>query len=185
MAGGMHGRGHAWQGARMAGGMCGGHVWQGACMAGGMHATQSCCQFLPVCKKPYCSACRLTESPRNCRDLKTSKVLLFLYHLQRSWGKVIFSQASVILSTEWVVCSQWGCLAEGVCSWGVPGPGGVLGPRGVPGSRGMPGPGGAWFWGSLFQGVPGGGLWRPPSGYCCGWYAFYWNAFFFFNFWRT
>ena len=33
MAGGMHGRGHAWQGACMAGG----HAWQGVCMAGGMH----------------------------------------------------------------------------------------------------------------------------------------------------
>ena len=44
MAGGMHGRGHAWQGcawqgrvACMAGGMHGvRHAWQGACMAGGM-----------------------------------------------------------------------------------------------------------------------------------------------------
>ena len=41
----MHGRGHAWQGACMMGGMHGkgacmarGHAWQGACMAGGMHA---------------------------------------------------------------------------------------------------------------------------------------------------
>ena len=32
----MHGRGHAWQGACMAGGMHGrGHAWQGACMVGG------------------------------------------------------------------------------------------------------------------------------------------------------
>ena len=38
MAGGMHGRGHEWQGACMAGGMHGrGHAWQGACMAGGMN----------------------------------------------------------------------------------------------------------------------------------------------------
>ena len=46
VAGGMCGRGHAWQGgmrgrgACVAGGMCerghgGGHVWQGACMEGG------------------------------------------------------------------------------------------------------------------------------------------------------
>ena len=49
-----------------------------------------------------------------------------------------------------------------VCSWG----GGGLLPRGgclVPG-------GGAWS-----QGV----VWRPPDGYCCGRYAFYWNAFLF------
>ena len=34
--GGMHGRGHAWQGACMAGGVCGregGRAWQGACVA--------------------------------------------------------------------------------------------------------------------------------------------------------
>ena len=44
MAGGVHGRGCAWQGAFIAGGMHGrGHAWQGACMAeemcmvGGMH----------------------------------------------------------------------------------------------------------------------------------------------------
>ena len=46
--GGVHGRGHAWQGVCMVGegGMCGGgacvaggHAWQGACMAGG-HAWQ-------------------------------------------------------------------------------------------------------------------------------------------------
>ena len=52
MAGGVHGRGHAWQGACMAGGVgwgmcgggmhCGGHAWhggvcgEGACIAGDM-----------------------------------------------------------------------------------------------------------------------------------------------------
>ena len=36
--GGMHGRGHAWQGACMAGGMCGrGCVWQG-----GVHGQGTC-----------------------------------------------------------------------------------------------------------------------------------------------
>ena len=40
MAGGIHGRGHAWQGACMAGG----HAWHrgaciGACMAGGMYGS--------------------------------------------------------------------------------------------------------------------------------------------------
>ena len=39
MAGGMHGRGHAWQGGCMAGGMHGrGDAWQGACVAGGGRA---------------------------------------------------------------------------------------------------------------------------------------------------
>ena len=59
-------------------------------------------------------------------------------------------------------------------AWGVPGLGGLL--PGVPGpggawSRGVPGPGGAWS-----RGVPGGDP-PPPDGYCCGWYASYWNAF--------
>ena len=28
------------------------------------------------------------------------------------------------------------------------------------------------------------GVWRPPcDGYCCGWYAFYWNAFLLLIFW--
>ena len=48
------------------------------------------------------------------------------YRPQRSWGKVIFPQASVILSTggAWSrgVCSWGGCLVWGV----VPGPGGCL-----------------------------------------------------------
>ena len=41
MAKGMHGRGHAWQGLCLMGGMHGGggHAWQGACMAGGMHGS--------------------------------------------------------------------------------------------------------------------------------------------------
>ena len=61
---------------------------------------------------------------------------------QRSWGKVIFSQASVILSTG-------GCLVRGgvqlVYRGGVPGPGGLL-LRGVPGHRGLNTmlQGGAW-----------------------------------------
>ena len=38
------------------------------------------------------------------------------YRPQRSWGKVIFSQASVILSTGGGVHGCWG---GGLCSWGV------------------------------------------------------------------
>ena len=37
MAGGMHGRGHAWQGACMAGGVHG----RGACVVGGMHGRKN------------------------------------------------------------------------------------------------------------------------------------------------
>ena len=41
MAGSMHGREHAWQGACMAGDMHGrGHAWQGTCMAGSMHSSE-------------------------------------------------------------------------------------------------------------------------------------------------
>ena len=42
--------------------------------------------------------------------------LFSYYRPQRSWGKVIFSQASVIL-----------LMGGGVCSGGVPAPGGVPG----------------------------------------------------------
>ena len=74
------------------------------------------------------------------------------YHPQRSWGKVIFSQASVILLTGGGVCSQGGLLLGGVCS------------RGCLLLRVCLLPGGAW--------------WRPPrDGHCSGRYASYWNAF--------
>ena len=69
-----------------------------------------------------------------------------IYRPKRSWGKVIFSHASVILSTGGRVCSRgcllpgwsllWGCLVLGdVCSRGLSGPGGclVLGGYLVPG----------------------------------------------------
>ena len=66
------------------------------------------------------------------------------YRRQRSSGKVMFLQASVILSTvggAWSrggVCSQGDAWSRGVCSgggaWsGGSAPRGVLGPRGVPG----------------------------------------------------
>ena len=34
----LYGKGHAWQGACVAGG----HAWQGACVAGGMHGYGAC-----------------------------------------------------------------------------------------------------------------------------------------------
>ena len=40
--------------------------------------------------------------------------------------------------------------------------------------------GGACSRGCLLWGVPGGDP-PPPNGYCCGWYASYWNAFLFMN----
>ena len=77
------------------------------------------------------------------------------YRPQRSWGKVMFLQASVIL------------LTGGVCSWGG---GDLLW-------------GGAWSWGGLLPGgsAPGGCLVETPprDGHCCGRYASYWNAFLF------
>ena len=93
------------------------------------------------------------------------------YRPQRSWGKVIFSQASVILSRGGV-CSR-GCLVRG---WGGAGPGGWSGP----GGRLFWGcQGGAWSGGIWSGGVwSGGAWWRPPQdGCCCGRYASYWNAF--------
>ena len=82
------------------------------------------------------------------------------YRPQRSWGKVIFSQVSVILltgkcllrgvSAQWGVCSggglPWGCLLWGVSA-----------PRGV-----------------CFAGCP---VETPRDGHCCGRYASNWNAF--------
>ena len=61
-------------------------------------------------------------------DIKYYIITWCNYRSQRSWGKVIFSQASVILSTG-------GCLVPGVSS-----------PRGVsgPGWVSAPGEGGPW-----------------------------------------
>ena len=77
------------------------------------------------------------------------------YRPQRSWGKVIFPQASVILLTGGVVCSRGGCLLPGfVCSrgcllQGVSAPGGIW-------SGGCLLPGGCLLQGSLLLGAPGG-----------------------------
>ena len=104
---------------------------------------------------------------------------VFFYRPQRSWGKLIFLQASVILLTggAWSrgVPGPGACLLRGgVCSGGVwvSAPEGGLFPRGVPGPRGVSGPGGCL--------LPGGAWWRPcQDGHCCGRYASYWNAFLF------
>ena len=62
-------------------------------------------------------------------SLSKNKLSTVFYRSQRSWGKVIFSQASVILSTEcmhgcsghaWLLggmCGCWGAcmIAEGAC----------------------------------------------------------------------
>ena len=71
---------------------------------------------------------------------------VFNYRPQRSWGKVIFSQASVILLTGDGASSRGG----GASSWGVL-PGGVLPPRGE-----LPPVGRAWWRRLLLQAVPGG-----------------------------
>ena len=104
------------------------------------------CNLTNICMTPVeCSLC--------------VNVFLFpsYYHPQRSWGKVIFSQASVILSTGGCVCLLGGVPALGV----------------------VPGPGGCMLGGGCL--VPGGclgGWWRPPrDGFCFGRYASYWNAF--------
>ena len=101
------------------------------------------------------------------------------------------------------VCPQGGGAWSrgGAWSWGE-----VSAPRGwclvqegclVPGgvclgscSKGVSAPGGAWSWGGLLLGgVCSQGVGIPActeadplprrDGYCCGWYASYWNAFLF------
>ena len=69
------------------------------------------------------------------------------YRPQRSWGKVMFLQASVILLTGGGASSQGGLLPGGWCllQEGVYSRGGLVG--------------------------------TPQDGYCCGRYASYWNAF--------
>ena len=73
------------------------------------------------------------------------------YRPQTKFAKVMFLHVRV--------CPQGGMPAlGGVCSWGVCSRGGACSGGGAC-SRGE---------------------WRPPSplnGYCCGWYASYWNAF--------
>ena len=106
----------------------------------------------------------------------------YFYLPQRSWGKVMFLQASVILSTGGRCLLRGGCLVPGGLL-----PGGCL----VPG-RSAPG-GGAWSRGGLLRGgacsqgggVPGLGedllrgclVETPWDGHCYGWYASFWNAF--------
>ena len=69
--------------------------------------------------------------------------------------------------------------------------GGVPAPSGLPSPGGGAWSGGVWSRGCLVPGgvpAPRGGVWSrgvpdgdPPDGYCCGWYASYWNAFLFGN----
>ena len=104
---------------------------------------------------------------------------MYCYRPQQSWGKVIFSQASVIMLTGGPgpgEVSALGCLVPGGS-----GPGGclVLGVGVCSGGcllqegclvSGVAGPGGL---------LPGGVCLvdTPWDGRCCGRYASYWNAF--------
>ena len=74
-------------------------------------------------------------------ELTASIRFQYVYCSQQSWGKVIFSQASVILSTGgcawpgghacpggvcgWVICGWGVCIARDVHAWGCVCPGGV------------------------------------------------------------
>ena len=77
-----------------------------------------------------------------------------------------FGQGNIFSRMCQGFCPLWG-LVPG--RW-VSGPGGGAWSRGVPGPGGMPGPRGSGLGGC-------GDL--PQDGYCCGWYASYWNAFLF------
>ena len=94
-----------------------------------------------------------------CLPMKSILLQMYIYRPQRSWGKVIFSQASVILFTG-------GYLLPGVSGpWGVPAPRGCLVPGGVRSQVGV------WSWGCLVLGgclFPGGlvlgGVWSWRQG---------------------
>ena len=67
------------------------------------------------------------------------------------------------------------CIAGGITACLAAG--GVLSQHAL--QQGVPGPGGFVPRGCLLGGLlPGGAWWAPtPDGYCCRWYASYWNAF--------
>ena len=77
-------------------------------------------------KHTYALVRRVTDYYEYIFALGTNETrcsLLYIYHPQRSWGKVIFSQASVILSTGGFLVPG-GCLVLGGVvpgPWGVPG----------------------------------------------------------------
>ena len=79
------------------------------------------------------------------------------YRPQRSWSKVIFSQASAILST-----GGGGCMDRGVCGWG--------GMHGCGGMRGREG-------GMLDMHAPKDRYYGYGIRSMSGRYASYWNAF--------
>ena len=97
-------------------------------------------------------------------------VRINIYRPQRSWGKVIFSQASVILLTGGGgSCGRGACVAEGCvhgggCAW----QGGVHGRGGVHGEGGMHGEGAvAWQrWGCMAGGVHSRGCAWQRGGMC-------------------
>ena len=100
------------------------------------------------------------------------------YRPQQSWGKVIFSQASSILSTwgEGCVVSQHALQVVSEHAWQQ----GVLSQHALQVvSQHALQQGGTWSGGPLQGGLlPGGtGGDPPPDGHCCGRYASYWNAF--------
>ena len=101
--------------------------------------------------------------------IKSHNIYLIFYRPQRSWGKVIFSQASVVLSRGGGIpaCIAGGipaCLAAGGCypsmhcRWYPSMPCS----RGVPASRRVPGLGGSDLGGVCL-------VETPPDGHCCGW----------------
>ena len=98
-------------------------------------------------------------------EVVDAKGIPHLYRPQRSCGKVMFSQASVIMFTG------GGCMPS--MHWGRHPPGRH------PLGRHSPGQTPPWADTSPGQTSPPGKH-PPPDGYCSGRYASYWNAFLYF-----
>ena len=88
-----------------------------------------------TCRREACCAWRIPATIRREKHVyneTSGNIYTYIYRPQRSWGEVIFSQASVILSTDGVSAPEGCLLPRGVCSgWCLVPGGGVWSQGGV------------------------------------------------------